>query len=97
MIDLGCLPDTPFNHLEEAISSLKKEGLKVSVDSANIDELARAANAGVDHLLSLDERTLAILPDRSAVIPVLTATTWGFSLLKTRRKTGRTAQYLSHS
>ena len=71
VIDLGCLPDTPFNHLEEAISSLKKEGLKVSVDSANMGELARAANAGADHLLSLDETSLSILPDRSPVIPVL--------------------------
>jgi dihydropteroate synthase-like protein len=71
VIDLGCLPDTPFNHLEEAISSLKKEGLKVSVDSANIAELARAANACADHLLSLDETTLSVLPDRSAVIPIL--------------------------
>ncbi|MBI5012983.1 MAG: dihydropteroate synthase, partial [Methylocystis sp.] len=39
VIDLGCLPDTPFNHLEETIAALKAHGLKVSVDSANVAEL----------------------------------------------------------
>ena len=72
VIDLGCLPDTPFDHLEETIAALKIHGLKVSVDSANVAELERAAKAGVDHLLSLDEETLSILPDNSPVILILT-------------------------
>ena len=71
VIDLGCLPDTPFDHLESCIAALKADDFCVSVDSANIDELTRAARAGVDHLLSLDEETLSILPDRSRVTPVL--------------------------
>ncbi|TLG78657.1 DUF6513 domain-containing protein [Methylocystis sp. B8] len=72
VIDLGCLPDTPFAHLEETIEALKANGLKVSVDSANVAELERAAKAGVDHLLSLDEETLSILPDKSPIVPILT-------------------------
>ena len=28
VIDLGCLPDTPFPHLEEAVGALKDEGLQ---------------------------------------------------------------------
>jgi dihydropteroate synthase-like protein len=71
VIDLGCLPDTPFDHMEETIAALKAEGIKVSVDSANIAELSRAVAAGADHLLSLDEETLSILPDNAALIPVL--------------------------
>jgi dihydropteroate synthase-like protein len=71
VIDLGCLPDTPFPHLEQTIAALKAAGLKVSVDSASRDELERGAKAGADHLLSLDEHSLAILPDRSPVVPVL--------------------------
>jgi dihydropteroate synthase len=71
VIDLGCLPDTPFDHMETVIAALKADGHKVSVDSANIEELTRAAQAGVDHLLSLDEETLSILPDGSTVVPVL--------------------------
>ena len=35
VIDLGCLPDTEFPHLEASIAKLKKHGFKVSVDSLN--------------------------------------------------------------
>jgi len=71
VVDLGCLPDTPFAHMEEAIAALHAAGLKVSVDSANVGELTRAVRAGADHLLSLDEQTLAILPDNAPLIPIL--------------------------
>jgi dihydropteroate synthase-like protein len=71
VIDLGCLPDTPFDHMEETIAALKAEGFKVSVDSANVGELSRAVAAGADHLLSLDEETLSILPDNSPLVPIL--------------------------
>ena len=73
VIDLGCLPDTPFPHMEETISALQAQGLKVSVDSANIAELERAARAGADHLLSLDEDSLSILPQGSKLVPILVA------------------------
>ena len=39
VIDIGCLPDTPFPHLEESVRALKAAGHKVSVNSA---EQARA-------------------------------------------------------
>lgn len=71
VVDLGCLPDTPFDHMEETIAALKAEGFKVSVDSANVAELSRAVAAGADHLLSLDEETLSILPDNSSLVPIL--------------------------
>ncbi|MDY8107870.1 DUF6513 domain-containing protein [Fulvimarina sp. 2208YS6-2-32] len=70
VIDLGCLPDTPFDHMEETIAALKAEGFAVSVDSANRDELGRAIAAGVDHVLSLTEDTLD-LAEGSSVMPVL--------------------------
>jgi dihydropteroate synthase-like protein len=70
VIDLGCLPDTPFPHLEEAIKTLKEKGYKASVDSANPDELLRGGKAGADYLLSLNEETLHIA-DRIASTPVL--------------------------
>lgn len=70
VIDLGCMPDTAFAHLEEAIAALRADGLKVSVDSADPQELARANRAGADHLLSLNEHTLAIADEGDAV-PVL--------------------------
>jgi dihydropteroate synthase-like protein len=70
VIDLGCLPDTPFLHLEETIRALKEKGYKVSVDSADADELLRGGRAGADFLLSLNEETLHIA-DRTASTPVL--------------------------
>jgi dihydropteroate synthase-like protein len=70
VIDLGCLPDTPFPHLEETVRALKKHGYKVSIDSADPDELLRGGQAGADFLLSLNEDTLHIA-DQVTSIPVL--------------------------
>jgi dihydropteroate synthase-like protein len=70
VIDLGCLPDTPFPHLEDAVGELKAAGLEVSVDSAATDELRRGGKAGASFLLSLTENTLDVASDTGA-IPVL--------------------------
>lgn len=74
VIDLGCLPDTPFPHLEEAIGALRDAGFTVSVDSLNADELRRATLAGADYLLSLTEETIPLVDEGDAV-PVLIPTT----------------------
>lgn len=74
VIDLGCLPDTPFPHLEEAIGALHDAGFAVSVDSLNPDELRRATRAGADYLLSLTEETVH-LADEGNAVPVLIPTT----------------------
>ncbi|MGD8479582.1 MAG: DUF6513 domain-containing protein [Methyloceanibacter sp.] len=76
VIDLGCLPDTPFPHLEDTVQALKTYGYKVSVDSANPDELLRGGRAGADYLLSLDETRLHIADEVSSV-PVLIPATHG--------------------
>ena len=70
VVDLGCLPDTPFPQLEEAVRALKGQGLLVSVDSGDPVELRRAARAGADFLLSLSEGTLDLAFETDAV-PVL--------------------------
>ncbi|RLP22697.1 DUF6513 domain-containing protein [Mesorhizobium sp. YM1C-6-2] len=70
IIDIGCLPETPFPLLGEAVRTLKAEGLAVSVDSASQDELRIGAWAGADYLLSLDENTLPLAFDSKAT-PVL--------------------------
>jgi len=71
IIDIGCLPDVPFAHLEKIIESLKKRGLKVSVDSSDEDELRRAAKVGVDYMLSLHEGTIDLLDDYPHTVPIL--------------------------
>jgi len=70
VIDVGCLPDTPFPHLEEAVQSLHNEGYKVSVDSLEEDELLRGGKAGADYLLSLKESTIWIA-DEVESVPIL--------------------------
>lgn len=70
VIDLGCLPNTPFPHLEEAIQALKASDFEVSVDSLVPDELLRGGKAGADYLLSLTENTLWITEEVAAT-PIL--------------------------
>jgi dihydropteroate synthase-like protein len=76
VIDLGCLPDTPFPHLEDATRELKRAGLSVSVDSGNTEELRRGGRAGADFLLSLTEKTLDIAAETGAS-PVLVPASHG--------------------
>jgi len=70
VIDLGCLPETPFAHLEDCVRALKSEGFAVSVDSVDPQELLRGGRAGADYLLSLSADTLWIA-DEVASTPVL--------------------------
>lgn len=72
VIDLGCLPATPFPHLEDSVRALKAEGCVVSVDSMLPDELLRGGRAGADYLLSLKRDTLWIA-DEVPATPVLIA------------------------
>lgn len=70
VIDLGCLPETPFPHLAEAVRALRAEGHAVSVDSAEPEELRTGVEAGADYLLSLTEHTLD-LALRHKATPIL--------------------------
>jgi dihydropteroate synthase-like protein len=70
VIDLGCLPATPFPQMEEAIAALRAAGFAVSVDSSDLEELRRGGRAGADFLLSLSEDTLG-LADETAAVPVV--------------------------
>jgi dihydropteroate synthase-like protein len=70
VIDLGCLPDTPFTHLEDAVRVLSAAGFQVSVDSADTDELRRGGRAGAKFLLSLTENSIDVAVETGAT-PVL--------------------------
>jgi dihydropteroate synthase len=76
VIDLGCLPDTPFPHLEDTVRELRGNGHVVSIDSANTDELRRGGKAGAKFLLSLTEATLDLASETGAV-PILIPATHG--------------------
>jgi dihydropteroate synthase-like protein len=74
VIDLGCLPETPFPLLAEAVRELKAQGFLVSVDSASADELTIGARAGADYLLSLDENTLPLIFGHRATAVLIPST-----------------------
>jgi len=70
VIDLGCLPETPFPHLAESVQALREAGYRVSVDSMQSGELLAGGRAGADFLLSLHEENLSIA-EQVAATPVL--------------------------
>jgi dihydropteroate synthase-like protein len=70
VIDIGCLPQEKFPHMEEAVVALHEAGFKVSVDSLELDDLRRAGKAGADYLLSLTEETYHLAEEVDAV-PIL--------------------------
>ena len=72
VIDIGCLPETPFPHLEDAVRVLKERGYRVSVDSMRTEELVRGGQAGADYLMSLNLDTLWIA-DEVPSVPILVA------------------------
>jgi hypothetical protein len=76
VIDLGCLPDTPFPHLKDAVRALRAENFAVSVDSAESEELRAGGLAGAQFLLSLDETTLDLAAETGST-PVLVSARHG--------------------
>jgi dihydropteroate synthase-like protein len=70
VIDIGCLPGTPFKHLTESIKTLKQEGFQVSIDSLENEDLLQGGQAGADYLLSLTNPSLWIA-DEVDSIPIL--------------------------
>jgi dihydropteroate synthase-like protein len=90
VIDVGCLPDTSFPHLEACVRALKAAGHMVSIDSADRQELTRGARAGADYLLSLDEGSLDIAEGAGAT-PILVPAPHGDldSLVRAANDAGR--------
>ncbi len=70
VIDIGCLPQEKFPHMEEAVAALHEAGFKVSVDSLELEDLKRAGKAGADYVLSLTEKTYHLAEEMDAV-PIL--------------------------
>ncbi len=70
VIDIGCLPGTPFPHLEALIIRLKQDGFIVSIDSLEPEDLLRGGKAGADYMLSLHPQTLWVA-DEVASTPIL--------------------------
>jgi dihydropteroate synthase-like protein len=54
VIDLGCDPGATWNGVGDAVRALRDEGLRISIDSMNATEIAAAARAGAELVLSVN-------------------------------------------
>jgi dihydropteroate synthase len=54
VIDLGCDPGSRWERVQEAIVALREEGFRISIDSFDPGEVADAAGAGAELVLSVD-------------------------------------------
>jgi dihydropteroate synthase len=63
VIDLGCDPGYTWAGAGEAVKALQDQGLRVSIDSLNPQEIAPAANAGAELVLSANSSNRAAAID----------------------------------
>jgi dihydropteroate synthase len=77
LIDIGCTPGLAFPALGEVVRELRDAGMRVSVDTFEVDEIRRAVSAGAELVLSVNgsnlevARELAGTPARVVVVPDL--------------------------
>lgn len=84
VIDLGCEPGLPWSGVGEAVSALRGEGFRVSIDSFDATEIAAAARAGAELVLSVNQTNrqaaadwgveVVAIPDRPEDLASLDAT-----------------------
>jgi dihydropteroate synthase len=55
VIDLGCTPGERWEFLEESVKALIADGFRVSIDSFDPEEIARATGAGAEIVLSVNK------------------------------------------
>lgn len=54
IIDIGCVPGESWTSIGDAVRALRDQGLRVSVDSMNVDEIQAACRAGAELVLSVN-------------------------------------------
>lgn len=55
LIDLGCRPGHRWSGVGECVRALRDDGLRVSIDSFNVSEIAAAAREGAELVLSVNQ------------------------------------------
>lgn len=63
VIDLGCIPGEVWAGVNDAVRALGDEGLRVSIDSLAVEEIAAATAAGAELVLSVNSSNRAAAPD----------------------------------
>lgn len=63
LIDVGCDPGDTWSGVADCVSALKAAGHRVSIDSLNSTEIAAAAKAGAELVLSVNSSNREAAPD----------------------------------
>jgi dihydropteroate synthase len=63
LIDLGCDPGSCWMQVDDATAALRDRGIRVSIDSFDPAEIARAAAAGAELILSVNASNRALAPE----------------------------------
>jgi dihydropteroate synthase-like protein len=71
VIDIGCEPGDPWCGIGECVKAVRELGLRVSVDSMNPREIAAAARAGAELVLSVNSSNRAAAPDWGCEVVVI--------------------------
>jgi dihydropteroate synthase-like protein len=68
VIDLGCNPGATWAGVGDAVKMLRDAGLRVSIDSMNVAEIAAATKAGAELVLSVNSTNRAAAADWGAEV-----------------------------
>jgi dihydropteroate synthase-like protein len=75
VIDIGCTPGLAFPALDEVVRTLVAAGMRVSIDTFDVDEIHTATTAGAELVLSVNGSNLEVARDlagaRVVVVPEL--------------------------
>ena len=71
IIDIGCQPGEPWSRVADCVRRLKDEGLRVSIDSFDADEVKAAADAGAELVLSVNSSNRDAAPDWGCEVVVI--------------------------
>ncbi|MCS6849746.1 MAG: DUF6513 domain-containing protein [Gemmataceae bacterium] len=71
VIDLGCEPGECWGGVADAVKMLRDEGLRVSIDSFEVGEIAAAVAAGAELVLSVNHSNLAAARDWGCEVVVV--------------------------
>jgi dihydropteroate synthase-like protein len=63
IIDIGCTPGVRFERLGDVVSALRADGLRVSVDTFDRDEIRAAVGAGAELVLSVNSSNIDVADD----------------------------------
>ncbi len=71
VIDIGCDPGGTWNGVSDAVKALRAEGMRVSIDSFNADEVTAATKAGAELVLSVNSSNVVAAKDWGVEVVVI--------------------------